>query len=388
MVNEKINSFREELYSEIQKSLKNNYGVENYDAYRFGPYPSEPTKQVINKKIRFKAFKKSFTNKIKEILNLKNPGYYLLVKNFIGDYSSQMQRIWENLSKKDRDLYVKIIAFRLLGREKIKLPLNNPEYWRAIEKAMSLIDEKETYNPNFLHYLLYKFNLNTIGYNISFFYTAKGVAIDYIIEQYAYKKNNKNLISAESGDIVLDLGGCWGDTALYFAHKVGVKGKVFSFEFIPNNKKIFNKNLALNPDLEKRIQLVEMPVTHNSGDTIYYSDNGPSSRVLDYAFEGYEATCKTISLDDYVKENDFIKLDMIKMDIEGAEPLALKGAIETIKKFKPKLAIAIYHSKEDFVNIPNWILNLNLGYEIFIDHFSIHAEETVCFAKVKEDDVL
>ena len=69
------------------------------------------------------------------------------------------------------------------------------------------------------------------------------------------------------------------------------------------------------------------------------------------------------------------------MDIEGAEPLALEGAIETIKRFRPKLAIAIYHSMNDFVAIPNWILNLDLDYEIFIGHYTIHAEETVCFAK-------
>ena len=74
------------------------------------------------------------------------------------------------------------------------------------------------------------------------------------------------------------------------------------------------------------------------------------------------------------------------MDIEGAEPSALEGAIETIKKFKPKLAIAIYHSMDDFVNIPNWILDLNLGYEIFIDHYTIHAEETVCFAKPRNKE--
>ena len=71
------------------------------------------------------------------------------------------------------------------------------------------------------------------------------------------------------------------------------------------------------------------------------------------------------------------------MDIEGAELLALEGAIETIKKFKPKLAIATYHSLSDFVKIPNWILGLDLGYEIFIDHFTIHSEETVCFARIK-----
>ena len=69
------------------------------------------------------------------------------------------------------------------------------------------------------------------------------------------------------------------------------------------------------------------------------------------------------------------------MDIEGAEPLALKGAIETIRKFRPKLAIAIYHSMEDFVNIPIWISGLNLDYELFIGHYTIHTEETICFAK-------
>ena len=74
------------------------------------------------------------------------------------------------------------------------------------------------------------------------------------------------------------------------------------------------------------------------------------------------------------------------MDIEGAEPIALKGAIETIKKFKPKLAIAIYHSFDDFVNIPNWILSIDLGYEIFIDHYTIHTEETICFARIKSNN--
>ena len=72
------------------------------------------------------------------------------------------------------------------------------------------------------------------------------------------------------------------------------------------------------------------------------------------------------------------------MDIEGTEPNALNGAIETIKKFKPKLAIAIYHSTDDFVNIPNWILDLNLNYELFLGHFTIHSEETVCFAKPRK----
>jgi hypothetical protein len=72
------------------------------------------------------------------------------------------------------------------------------------------------------------------------------------------------------------------------------------------------------------------------------------------------------------------------MDIEGAEPVALKGAIKTIKKYRPKLAIAIYHSMNDFVGIPKWIDDLGLGYKLFLGHYTIHSEETVIFAKIED----
>ncbi len=46
------------------------------------------------------------------------------------------------------------------------------------------------------------------------------------------------------------------------------------------------------------------------------------------------------------------------MDIEGAELCALRGAVKTIQKFKPKLSIAIYHQIKDFDNIVCFISNL------------------------------
>jgi hypothetical protein len=100
-------------------------------------------------------------------------------------------------------------------------------------------------------------------------------------------------------------------------------------------------------------------------------------------FDGQSGETITTTIDSFVNEKKLSKVDFIKMDIEGAEMSALEGGIETIRKFRPKLAIAIYHSLDDFFNIPNWILALGLDYEIFIDHYTIHAEETICFAKPK-----
>jgi hypothetical protein len=89
----------------------------------------------------------------------------------------------------------------------------------------------------------------------------------------------------------------------------------------------------------------------------------------------------TLSIDDFVKRNRIPKVDFIKMDIEGAELSALRGAVETLKTSKPKLAIAVYHDVNDLVQIPTFLSELNLGYRFHLDHYTIHSEETVLFAE-------
>ena len=375
-----MNNFREELNSTIKSSFKNDYRIENYDEYRFGKYPWELKTNTLTSKYLKQIVKNAIGHHTEEKLYLKK------IDDLIENHLIGLNNIWNNISKKDKKLFVKLIAYKILGFRKVKLPRNNSAYWKAIEMAKTLSNPDDTYDSKFMHFILEKFDLSSIGYDIKLYFSEIGIAIDYIIEQYAYKIENKNIVSVEEGDTVLDVGGCWGDTALYFAEKSGKNGQVYSFEFIPGNIKLFKINTSFNPNLINRIKLIEQPVSDISGDTIYYKDHGPGSRVEFKPFEEQTGTSSTISIDDFVKTNNIEKVDFIKMDIEGAEPIALKGAIETIKKFKPKLAIAIYHSFDDFVNIPNWILSIDLGYEIFIDHYTIHTEETICFARIKSNN--
>jgi FkbM family methyltransferase len=74
------------------------------------------------------------------------------------------------------------------------------------------------------------------------------------------------------------------------------------------------------------------------------------------------------------------EVTFIKMDIEGAELEALKGATETIKKYKPKLAICIYHRECDIVEIPRFIHQLVPQYKFYIRHHSFLPWETVLYA--------
>jgi hypothetical protein len=73
-------------------------------------------------------------------------------------------------------------------------------------------------------------------------------------------------------------------------------------------------------------------------------------------------------------------VDFIKMDVEGAEVEALRGAENTIRKFRPKLAISVYHSISDFVDVFELISSLNLGYRFYLGHYTIHWYETILFA--------
>ena len=124
---------------------------------------------------------------------------------------------------------------------------------------------------------------------------------------------------------------------------------------------------------------------------LYFAENTvaqSSSRVIDKKedLKSYERliTIDVTSIDTFKKENNVKKVDLIKMDIEGAELPALKGGIETIRKDRPQLVISIYHSLDDLIEIPLY-LHENLDNYIFkLGHYSHNSLESVLYAIPKE----
>lgn len=70
----------------------------------------------------------------------------------------------------------------------------------------------------------------------------------------------------------------------------------------------------------------------------------------------------------------------IKMDIEGFELDALKGATNTIKRSHPRLLVCLYHKPEDIVEIPQYILEVDDSYKFYLRLYSNTYMETLLYA--------
>lgn len=370
-----MDDFLKKLQAEFLQHASNHH-TDNFDVYRYGT-PS------LSKRIK------------RQIKALLVPPFllHLLIKNnttFISLIKNQDRKVWEKRAElawfynhladeASKKLLLTLLTFRVLGHTKVRLPFHTSTYWDDISELEEIASALEHWPIKVRPYTLKKLNLSNIdSFPIQLFYTAEGVYRGVVCEHYKYA-NASTTIQVESGDVVLDLGGCFGDTALYFAHKTGEDGQVYSFEFIPGNYSVIEKNLSLNPHLSPHVYIVKAPVWERSAVTAFFTDNGPGSRVSFEDFDGSEGSAQTLSIDDFVALKKLHSVDFIKMDIEGAEPFAIAGATETLRKHTPKLALSIYHGMNDFVQIIRQIHELNLGYRFYLGHASIHVEETVLF---------
>lgn len=106
-------------------------------------------------------------------------------------------------------------------------------------------------------------------------------------------------------------------------------------------------------------------------------ENG-ASHIAENADEaGGNSTFVSVMPLDQLIEGD---VSFIKMDIEGAEYKAIKGAEQIIKRCRPKLAVSIYHKAEDIWELSEMILRICPDYRLYLRHYSIAQAETVLYA--------
>jgi FkbM family methyltransferase len=309
--------------------------------------------------------------------------------NYVFDHLEAFESLYDQLEDSySKSMLIDLLRFRVLGNRKVKLPINHKGYWEmyhsvdpSFRVGTNLLKTHGNWNWDLPHYRM----PGRTG-DIDMYTHRSSILDTFLLEQLVYKGAG-NVVEAESGDFVIDGGGCWGHTSLFLADRIGPTGKVFSFEFVPGNLKVFSLNISLNPKLADRIVLRSEALWNRSGEAIPYVEYGPGSSITEARNPNWTgknlptASIVTTSIDDFVKSAGVDKINFIKLDVEGSEFKALQGAQQTIRTFRPKLAVSIYHKQEDFVTIPAFLSSLGVSYKFFLGHFSIGSEGTILFAK-------
>nr|WP_321271240.1 FkbM family methyltransferase [uncultured Tolumonas sp.] len=172
-------------------------------------------------------------------------------------------------------------------------------------------------------------------------------------------------------DVVMELGVYDAKSSSVFAKKLDQTGRIIGFE--PLGQEIYKKTLDNDLHLKEIMTIYPYAVSDKVGEISMHL-NGSSTKIAD---DGTKIKC--ITIDAFVDENQISKLDLIKMDIEGAEPAALRGAKKTIKNLRPALAISIYHGLNQYIDIPFYLMNTLENYTFKLGCYSVFGLETVLY---------
>jgi len=382
MTSDRYKDFYTRLISEILYGISRFYGAENWDRERFGTCPSGFTDIAL-------GGLNTVFHRLGRGISLVQTTFlqksFITIEPFLKDFAETYSLLEDEYS---RSLLIRLIAFRILGYHHVKLPLaeNIECYHRQKTTIQTLTDEKIPEIKTKQNITLKLFHLDKIGFPIHLYSNQNLVLPIFLLKQYEYRHHTMT-IAPSAGDYIIDAGAGWGDSALCFSHTVGPQGKVFSFDFVPENLAIIDRNFSLNPELAGRINIIPHALWNKSGEILKYRADGVATNVFVVAPDTsmpLNHSVSTLSIDDFMQEKDPVRLDYIKMDIEGAELMALQGAAQTIRRFRPVLAIAIYHSLGDLAEVPHFVHEMCPDYALFLDHFTIHDEETILFAVPNE----
>lgn len=165
--------------------------------------------------------------------------------------------------------------------------------------------------------------------------------------------------AVREGDVVFDVGSHVG-VFTRMALRRGAK-TVVAIEPVQKNldcfKKTFQAELAAGT-----VRVVEAAAWNEPATLQFHVDEGESGSARGRVDQAGTIEVPAVTIDATVAGLGLDRVDFIKMDIEGAERFALKGASETIARFRPKMAICVYHTPDDRTVIPEVVRSIQPNY--------------------------
>ncbi|HET6449032.1 MAG TPA: FkbM family methyltransferase [Conexibacter sp.] len=297
--------------------------------------------------------------------------------------------LWRRLGDEhSRELFLRFLAYRALGPAHVRLQYEALDYRRAIvELSVKAIAQAGVLGvPGLpLEWHFHVYDMSPAGYPLRVIGQQLPLASTFVLSQYAYRELAVGAFP-RPGDIALDVGGCWGDTALWLAHHVGEQGQVHTFEPTPRNRALLQRNLELNPQLVPRVTVWEDPLAPVAGETVWVRDTVSAGAQMQGELppgddpHGRETVAlRTETIDALVERGALPRVDFLKVDVEGADVGVLEGAAQTLVEQRPRLALACYHKPDDLVRIPDLIAELGLAYRWYLQCSTMTPVDTVLF---------
>jgi len=187
-----------------------------------------------------------------------------------------------------------------------------------------------------------------------------------------------DIVSLSDNEVFIDGGAYNGSDTVKFIDNVrNCFNHIYVFE--PQPKMVEHLRTILHEHIEKnRVSIIERAISDKEED-VFFSVHLYSSTINDLGQGVERIKVKTQSLDDHFASAAH-KPTFIKFDIEYSEMAGLIGAEKTIDKYKPKLAISIYHNLEDLWEIPHYLMKKYPFFDFYIRHHQISTVETILYA--------
>lgn len=198
---------------------------------------------------------------------------------------------------------------------------------------------------------------------------------DMIYEIIYMQQYNSISCSPKKNGIILDVGANIGIFSIFAAKLMRFKGTIYAFEPEPSNLKTLSLNIKSN-NLHNLIASVRAAVSDKSGETMLDTSSSFVAHKIVLPYNDSVKSCipvNVMTIDDFCLLNNIHEVDFIKMDIEGHELQAIEGALNTIKKYRPRMAIAAYHYPGDRSAIAEKINKIEMRYHIRNYGGIIHA---------------
>jgi len=219
---------------------------------------------------------------------------------------------------------------------------------------------------------------------------AESVIINDIREIFFEEAYAMDDICPGPGDTVIDCGANIGLFPVWALERTGREGRFVCLEPNEGLAGILRRNLEAF-DLGNQCEIVKSALSDKRGKsdflfsnscfTAAHMVNAKEARWAGQACDDgqFLEEVDVCTLDDVVDSLGLDHVDFIKMDVEGHEIPALKGAAGTLRRFAPKLAISAYHRPLDVVDIPRLILQIQPRYRALC----VATSSLMCFAEAE-----